>query len=320
MLFKTDDDLQDYTALSQEMFAAVKSLISTIENKHIVPLLGADQFNELNNAYTADENTMAERLKVLLDYCRKITGPYLCVYYAPKSDVQVSDAGVRRAETENLKTAFQYQVKNFIAANLAEAMDAEELLLAYLENNAGIFPIWRDAADNKQYRKLFIKTATEFNELFNTAAPHTNFRALRSTMVDVEEITVRHQIGNTIFDALKIKTMAGTVLSSEEKELMLPLKKAIAAFTIAQAIPFIHLRIGEEGLTSAGGNFASNDAISSRIPASDNAISFLKRSATDRGQSWMARAQQVIKSYPLIFEVAVKTVASARVNKTLFGL
>lgn len=287
MLFKNDDELNEFAALSKESYLEVKSQIITVEEKHLSPILGREQYAELNNAFTAD--TMNAKLTALLLYCRKVVGPWLCVYVAPKMDIQVSAAGARRTETTNLKTAYQYQLKNYIASNKLEAFDAQEVLLKFLENNSTDYPLWTNGEGNKEYKKLFIKTATEFNELFSTAAPHSNFWAIKSKMVDVEELLIKKTLGSDLFISIKEKAN-GSTATEPEKNLIFAIKKAVAAFAIAEALPFINLKIDDEGLSSAGGNTTD---LTSRTAASDNAINLYKNSAADTGRNWLTIVKQL---------------------------
>lgn len=322
MLFKDDTSLQEYASLSQDTFIDVKSTIAMVENKHLIPILGLMQYEELNANFNAPPGDgIPTRLLSLLDYCRKVIGPWVCVYFTPKTDVKVSGAGARRMESDKAKTAFQYQVKNFVDANRQEAMDAQEFLLAFLEEKKADYPLWVAGPGNAAYRKLFIKTASEFNELFFTPAPHSNFWAIKSKMVDVEEIILPPAIGADIYSSLKTKTRNSTALNEVEEELLYAVKKAVAALSVAEALPFVHLRMAEDGMTSGGGNFASNDAYSSRIPATDNALNLFKSSAADLGRTWLAKAKQIIKNNPDTFTAAAgpETPAS-KTFKSVFGL
>lgn len=323
MLFKDDIKFQLYASLTQETFAAAKSTIEQVETKHLLPILGEAQYNELSAAYTAEsnENNLPARLKTLLDLSRKVIGPWTCVYYTPITDVKVSEAGARRLETDKAKTAFQYQVRNFIHANQIMAMDAEEFLLQFLEMNPADYPLWVSSPANEAYKSLLIKTAKEFNELFVTPAAHSNYRAIRSKMVDIENIAVPNAIGSNIFSPLREKIKNGDVLTQPEKDLLFAIKKAVAALAISEAIPFINLRMDETGITAAGGNLGQDSNLNSRIPAPENSLNLLKTSTADTGRSWLNKARQIIKDNPVTWppapteETLIKTP-----YKTVFGL
>lgn len=322
MLIKNDDTLQQFATLSEGTFNDVRSLISSVEDKHLVPILGLMQYEELNAALaTTPEADLSAKLKNLLEYCRKVIGPWVCVYFTPKTEVKVSGAGARRMETESAKTAYQYQTRNFIAANREEAMDAQENLLAFLEEKKADYPLWVAGPGNKAFNRLFIRTAKEFNELFTTPAPHSNFWSVKSKMVDIEEITLPRAIGTDLFKTIKTKTLTGFALTDEEKELLYACKKAIAAFAVADALPFIHLRLAEDGATSGGGGSATNDNYTSRVPATDTALTLFKNSASDLGRTWLAKAQQIIKENPVAFPTAAAVEQpNSKPLKSVFGL
>lgn len=294
MLFKTTNELKEYAQLTATDFNAIKSVIKSVEDKHIIPILSRSMFEALDAAYNEknDITELSTALQLLLEQCRKVIGPYVCVYYAPKADVSLSDAGMRRQETTTAKTAYQYQGKKYIEANQDEADAATENLIQFLETKKEDYPAWTESDEYKTYRTLFIKTGGEFNSLFTTHSPYRNYLAVRVRMFDVEEMTIRPFLGDDLFTSIKTKDQEGTELATEEKELLFKIKKAIAAFTIAEAVPFLNVRIAANGLTIVStGTFTSNDDVTSRAAAPDSAINLYVKRANDSGLQWLKSAK-----------------------------
>lgn len=313
MLFKQDTDLQEYAAIEQQTFVAVKATIDSVEKKHLLPLLGAAQYKALNDAYNS-EDPLPVDLKELLHLSRKVIGPWVCVYYTPKSDVSLGEAGARRMETTTHKTAFQYQVKSFVEANKNEALDAEEILLNFLETNATDYTLWADSDERKVFKKFFIKTAAEFNTLFTTPAPQTNFIALKAKMQDVETLTIKKALGEELFASLKILVSPSPV----QADLLFAIKKAIASFSIAEALPFMALRLDGSGLTGGGGGFGNNDSLTSRTPTSESNAAWYRDMAADSGRRWLSQVNKIIKDNPDTFPQSDKPTFPP--PKSLFGL
>jgi hypothetical protein len=288
MLFKDTNKLQEYAALVNINFINIKSAIRSAEEDYVIDAIGKELYTKLNNDYTTApaESDLSQAEQDLLHYCRSVIGPYVCYNYAPKADVQVSDAGMQRMETTSNKTAFQYQGKNYREQMLQEGEVATEKLLKFLDDNKTAFPEWTAAAAFTQYRKLFIKSGKEFNDLFRSASPYRNFIAMLPKMYDVEENGMRAFLGDTLFDRMKAKDKA-TTFTDLEKVLLSKMKKAIAYITVAQAMPFLNVRIDAAGITVSKSARTTNDEISSRNSADDNALSLIIRSCTDAGQSWM---------------------------------
>ena len=128
MLFKDSNKIQEFAPIGTAVdFNAVKQIITQAESKHLVPILGPE-YTALDEAFTdaVDEVTLTDIQKALLLKCREVIGPYICYYYAPVADGSLTDAGFRRMETSTHKTAYQYQLKNFVEANLKMADDIQE--------------------------------------------------------------------------------------------------------------------------------------------------------------------------------------------------
>lgn len=300
MLFKDSKKIKEYAQLSGEInFLSIKATLRMVEQKHIATILGNDLYSDLDTAYTneGDENNLSVPKKKLLLQCRMVIGPMLCCYYIDKADVSLGDAGAQRLETASNKTAFQYQGTKFKEANLREGEDATELLLQFLEDNKADYPLWTASNTFKQYRSLFIKTGNEFNELYPSQSPYRNYWAMRTKMLDVEEIVIRPFLGDTMIDALKvIDQTPAPAFTAKQKQLLFKLKKAIANYTVAFAVPQMNVRINANGLSViATSSFSTNDNENTRSLANDTAINALIKSCNATGQEWITNATKYLK-------------------------
>ena len=292
MLFKDSKKIQEYAELVSEVnFASLKPTIRNIEEQMIIPVIGKSLYNNLNDDYNGamdEESGLTDEQKSLLDRLRMVIGPYISYFYAPKGEVKLSDAGLRREETNTNKTAFQYQVKNFREACLAEAEAQTELLLQFLEDNKADYQLWANDDAFKNYRSLFIKTGSEFNEYFPSQTPSKNYWAMRPKMVDVEAQNIRTAIGEELFDDLKEKDTSDASLSDQEKTLLFKLKKATANFTVSYSVPFLNIRIDANGLSVNSSNTrSSDDDLSARSAPSPADISHLIAACKDTAKFWL---------------------------------
>lgn len=296
MLFKNTAKIKEYAQIEATDFNTVKHIIAQIEDKHIQPILGTEYTN-LNEAYTnaATETTLNAAHIALLEKCRRIIAPYLCYYYAPVADGALTDAGFRRMETNTHKTAYQYQLKNYMEANLKMAENATEALLSFLEANITDYTTWHDSEQFEEYRKLFIKTGTEFYKIFPTDSPFSIYWACRSKMFDIEQNEILPLLSNTLFEDLKNKSLDDT-LTINETLLIGKLKHAIAHLAIAYSIPMLNMNIGRNGLTIVSQTPRSNNEdVSARSNADANAISHAQRTALANGKQWMQNAVAFMK-------------------------
>lgn len=302
MLFKDSDTLKIYAALSGEVnLNSIKVTMEGVEMAYLYPRLGKELYNSLQADYAAaatDATFGTELQKQLLDYCRKVIAPLFCYHFAPKTEVRVSDSGVHRSETSSLKAAYQYQGTRYREENFNEGQLAIENLLQFLEDNIASFPTWASSVEFQQYRSLFIKTATAFNQLFPSAAPQRNYFALRPKMVDVQEVNIRNFLGDTLYESLLGKAKANPqTFTAKEKVLLERISKAIAYYTVAFAAPFLAVKIGSAGITiTAGASFSSNDEENTRAGVADNNLRLLIESCNNSGAMWIEQAAIYMKN------------------------
>lgn len=287
MLFKSTAGLKEYAQLTGEInFASVRPTLRFVETFHLIAILGRELYRSLDAAY-ADETTMTAAQKALLEQCRHVVAPYFCYYYAPKADVQLSDAGM----TKSKDAAYQYQGAAYREAALREAEMCEESLLQFLEEKRSDYAEWTASEAFKAYRSLFIKSGTQFDDLVRTASPQRNFFALRSAMVDVEENMIRTAIGDTLFNALKTKDAGTQNFTGAELILLQRLKKAIAYQTLATGAPLLNVRLDAAGLSViTAGPRADDDKVSARSNATDNNLSLFIESCAGKAKIWLQSA------------------------------
>lgn len=300
MLFKKTDKILEYAELTTVRFTSLMPTIRLVEQQHIIPQLGKDLYNLLNNAYTAaaDETTLSDAMKALLDKCRCVIGPYLCYYYAPKSEVKLSDAGAQRLESPTNKTAYQNQVVNFREQNLREAELATELLLQFLDENPLTYPLWLATQGFEKYKSLFIKSGSEFNEFFASHSPYRNYMAMRTNMLDVEQNNIRPLLGDPLFNRLKSNDRDGIELfSPAESDLLFKVKKVIAYLTVAGSIPFLNVRMDANGITVMGNTRVQNDDTGKRQSADKAMLENVIEKSNAAAKSWINNVTTFIEAH-----------------------
>lgn len=313
MLIKDTATLLKYTGvITAVKFNEMELTLDFVEKKQLLPILGWDQYKELDN-YTGDEPNAAE-LAELIEYCRKVIGPYACAAYAPKVAVQLSSAGMQRTESENSKSAFAYQEKNFIAQQIAEGDAAIETLVQYLFKYKASFNSWTDSPEFKEMSKLFIKSGAEFDRLYKTNQPWRFYWAIRFKMVEVESLSIKKAITKPLFDSLKTKVAEDAELTENEDELILMLKRAIVYQTLAAAIPHLNIRFDDNGITIVS-DFGSIQGKESIKAADDNRVSKLIESCQDAAQMWLTQAVEFIAANAQSFEAWTAPTQSSS-NKT----
>ncbi len=294
MLIRDFDTLQKYAKIGTINYVYAKPTLRTVEETFIIPILGRGMYNSLDLALTAqtDEYPLPETYDDLLDFCYSAIGPLFCYLHADKADVAFSDAGMQRQESNTNKVAYQEQRTKFKEANLLEGEKSLELLIQYLEEHMQNYEDWTNSDTFKNYRSLFIKTGSEFQELFPSATPYRNYWCMRSRMQDVQEHNIRKFLGDELYEELRDELQElEPDLVDEEKELLFKLKKAIANFTVAFSVPVLNVRIDSNGLTiPAEFSTGTNDNDNKRAGISDKQYTSFITNCTDSGRNWLDNA------------------------------
>lgn len=332
MLVRTSAILKQYAQIGanwnyEDLYASLRM----VELKYIVPVLGRDLYDVLDAAITAatEQDPLNPDFDSLLKQCRMAIGPLFCYFHADKADVQFSASGMQRTETQTNKNAYQEQRSKFKEANLAEGEEALEMLQQFLETNQEDYPEWLDSDNFKRYRSLFIKSGTQFNELFPSHTPYRNYWMLRPKMQHIEETVIRKFLGSELYDHLKTEDAKQDPDFSEEEVLLLDkIKKAIANLSVALAVPFLNVRISNNGLTvPAVTSFSQNDAENTRNGVADKMLSTFITSCTNAGTDWITNATDYLTAHPVEFATWIgfddeeeEDCSVNDGNETVFGL
>jgi len=301
LLFKKTDTVLQYAELTSGIqFNSIRSTINLVEQQHIAPVLGSTLFNSLNTAYTAaaDETALNADQQNLLEKCRWVIGPMLCYYYAPKSEVKLGESGAQRVESDTNKTAYQNQVVNYREQNLREGELATELLLQFLDENQTKYTAWVDSPGFQKYKELFIKSGSEFQDLFTSHSPYRNYLAMRGKMQDVEQNNIRPLLGDDLFNHLKELDQSEEEFSENEEALLKKIKKVIAYLTVASAIPFLNVRMDANGITVMNNSSAQNDQMAKRSAAPDTILNSVISACNDAAKSWINNVTTFLAANP----------------------
>lgn len=302
MLFKTTEELRQFSAIQDCNLPSVSLTLKHIEKTVLTNVIGADLYFQINEAYNSNV-ALDEAEEKLLELCRLVVGPLFAKSYSYEVGIQLSDAGTQRTETTNDKTAYAYQVSNFREDMQQKGEAACEALLEYLYTYQDFYPIWTSSNAYKKYQNLFIKTGAEFNEMYTTPQPYRLFEAIRFKMQDVEELQISDVLTPALYKDLKAKDKNNLYVWSDEETLLLfYIKKAIAYLSVSFAVPHLNIKIDDNGVTvvSDYGVVDSKDK-QPRKAAPDNNTSHLIRSCNDAATQYLGKAKKYIEDNATAF-------------------
>jgi hypothetical protein len=157
-MFTDTDDLQRFIPVTQAF--SPESLLPFIDDAaytYVVPYLTKKQYDLLLQNGGDDE---------LLDKVKAVIANFATLAYLPWLNVQASDAGLHRIETDTQKALFRYQETELKHSLWVNGFAAIEAMLRYLEE-AGYnkYPHYINGEYAKRIRESVIQTADEFKSI-----------------------------------------------------------------------------------------------------------------------------------------------------------
>lgn len=247
MLINTVADLQKYVEVNSGLqWATIKPSLKAAEQKYLVPAIGPELYQLIDEAAASASLSTAEQ--ALLPYLQAPVALLAMYLFVPRGEIQLSDSGLQRIETEGNKTAFKYQSLAYRDALLDAGYEAIEALLEYLEKNKTAFAAWIDSDARVAMNDLFVRSGRELKHFYSSLRqPQRTYIAMASMLRTVEDLTITPIIGDT-FAELKDAQAAGG-LTLYEKMLTDTLKKCIVYFAMSKALVELELRIDDTGIT-----------------------------------------------------------------------
>lgn len=253
-LFKTIQEISQYVTISSASTTSPLPKQRLAEEEYIIPVLGADLFNDLQSQVTVGNITMPD----LLDKVRFALA--FLIYYKelPLLHTIITDTGLRTVTNDKIQGAYRYQYEGTLQHLENEGLAALERLYVYLMENAGTFPTWASSEAFTRLNKNLIKTGQEFSQYYYLFQPNRTFFSIQPVMQEVEDFYIKPTMDSASFISFKDATTpsAGEVIVIDY------LKKAVANLTIHKAIAKLSVKIRPEGFTVM---LASSD----RSPASE---------------------------------------------------
>lgn len=228
----------------------LKPFIGRSEIKYLIPLLGLEQYEEIK-AY-ADSNTTNEDLEKLLNVCIPPI-VFLSVYEGyDLLNVEFSDSGFHRNETEGKKGLYGYQERNIKGYLKNTGFNGLENVLKFLEENIDTYEKWADSEACSSAYDGLIRTASEFSKFYVQLRDSSIvFRQMKSAMQRAEDFQIRCKIGDTIVDTVKelIKDREIDQPTNNKYKLLLPyIQKPLAYLTVYEAANELGVKLTDKGM------------------------------------------------------------------------
>jgi hypothetical protein len=299
MLFKESlntkaAEIKQYISVNASIaYKSISPYIESAERDFIKPLLGSDQYQELLSYYDdpsswdpGEGSASAGNLALLL---KMVQRPLINIAYwrgFPMLSVNLGDSGAFRTEREGQKPLFQYQEENLKNSFKQDGFNSLDNLLEFLEEKINDFPKFKDSDNYTVFKSKFIRTAPEFNLIYNIGSSRLVFLRLQPFIDQVNDFEIIPALGRSFFDEIKAIMVSGADLLDLQKQLIDLIKKVQAFMSVSRGITELGINITDKGLffdtTQSTGTNIRNQSV---IP--DNHLDMLRRNADNTGKAYM---------------------------------
>jgi len=230
-LLKTTEEIRQYLKVDiSEKESSFLPYIPDATQKYIKPYLGSDQLTELDEYYNDSEVEEDPLLDNLLTHVQRALAKFTFLMAAPNLDLNVSEGGFTVRSTQNQAPASRERVDRFMQSLERQAWDNIEMLLAFLEENKGDYPLWVESDAYTMAMRNFINSAGEFDSLVPIDRSRLAFMQLRPIMDNIELTEIEPNISIELCTAIKEQMLSGEL--SEANEKILPdIKRSVANLT-----------------------------------------------------------------------------------------
>lgn len=307
-LITTIDEIQAYVAVSATSdINSLKPYLRLAERNYLEPVLETPFLDELAAIYLAASSQVEAiadlKQKKVIKLVQEALANLAIMHALPVLSVSIGASGIQVVSNEQMAPASQWRTQKVYDSLAEVGYKTIDSLLAYLETEKASFPLWSENLVYTHFQTYFIRTAAEFNGLYNINDSRYLFHVIRYCMQRVEQFDIKKSIGQKLFDELKTKDKDGTLTGNFKILLNDYLKSAIALLTIAKALQerLISISAGNLSLKFSGSTDNLNESKSPALAELNQAIESLRVDA----RTWISDAQEFIAANPtdfLLFE------------------
>lgn len=253
MLFKTIGEIKAFLPVGAgNQFDRLKPHIENAENKFVKPLLGTAMYEELQEFYdTPYPELPTEVQEVTKELLTKVQHSVIHLAYFIGFDflnINVSDTGFQRLESERTKGLFKYQENNLKKYFSEAGFNGLDDVLVFLEQNIEHFGEFKMAPNWTELKKSFLPTVKVVEEIpFNLHSSRLIFLAMRPAVTFIEDTEIQKTLGTAIYDEVKAE-MAKDAPDEKVEKLLPYIRKPLIYLASALFMEETGAELGEKGL------------------------------------------------------------------------
>lgn len=279
----------------------IQSFIDDAINFQIVPAVSYELLTALVTARTIGFTPLQRRVYELLQ--KSIIG-FALDNYADNGAVIISNSGIGVLKSTGSAPASDKKLIQLKKSNLKSAYAALELAVLVLEENNVLFPAYRDSNERKINLSLLINNSAEFQQAgIQIGNDAQLFNSLKPYIQNAAEIYILPMIGEELFDLL-IESVKEKSLNDINKKLLKKIQKPLAAFALAEAIPYRAVSIDSKGifeLSETVGGISGN--VENRNAAQEKRLSAVMTGLTVRAEQELEALRKYINQNAEVLEI-----------------
>lgn len=265
----------------------MEASIASVERK-LRDIISAEEYNKLIvSIYGAGPSR--EQLE-LITILRAAVGRLALVEFIPESNVSIGSGGLLVQRTKNASPASQYRTEKLLRTHRNKAHDLLDDAIEYLEKNTALFINYAESDERQKRRNGVIITPAQFRDVFGHRISHLVFATILPTIRMHEKNWLAQNVSRAFYEQLIIQSQRqteGNDLADNYPEILRMAQEAVAHHAMSEAIPNLHVRIDEDGVTLSDNTYNSHVGRSRRSVQPD-ALSYLVRNASENAEARMA--------------------------------
>ncbi|WP_273210792.1 DUF6712 family protein [Runella zeae] len=275
-------ELQEYITVGNDLqFKSIKPCVFNAEKKYLKPILGSALFKALEEGGDSGE---------LMQLVQNVVAKFTLWLYVVPGGVQVDDAGIYQSKTADMWRLTESEIQTYRLSALEDAMDAMDLMIANLEENAKAaaadkptaeytpYELWYVSPTRQRYAGLLINNGDDFSEYVALYRSSLTFLMMCDCIRDAELHIIAPLLGD-YYNTQKQLTGLGNSDLVLRRLILETLAKLAAAAALSKGL--YYLNAGRITMT-----FQPE-------PIADKVLSSYKTSAQDALERLQAKLEQL---------------------------
>ena len=185
-------------------FEKMQSSLSNVQELFLIPLLGDDMMETIEDIYERVEmDDLTDEERKLLRLAQRAVANLAFWYDFDNLQVRISDQGFQRQGSEDWQQTYKYQEDRLREGFKVKGFNALDRLLTYLADHAAMFTNYEFSPADKARKKAIVRTVAEVQRYVNIENSAILFLRLAAEFPTVEEVELQGVLGSELYWQLR---------------------------------------------------------------------------------------------------------------------